>query len=124
MKKVKCSCDIKTKINYDYKFKKNEFFKNFIDIKNIANINIIKCYKVVLNLKNLKVNYGFLIIGFIMLLYIITIFIDRFKSYKKIKNDLSYISTLKIDPEIINNETSTEVILKNQKKKEEKKIIK
>ena len=121
MKKVKCSCDIKTKINYDYKFNKNEFFKNFIDIKNIANINIIKCYKVVLNLKNLKVNYGFLIIGFIMLLYIITIFIDRFKSYKKIKNDLSYISTLKIDPEIINNETSTELILKNQKKKEEKK---
>ena len=43
--KVKCSCEIKTNIsqNSDYKFNKNEFFKSFTDIKNIANINILKC---------------------------------------------------------------------------------
>ena len=42
--KVKCSCDVKTNINpnYDYKFNKKEFFKSITDIKNIANINIIK----------------------------------------------------------------------------------
>ena len=45
IEKVKCSCEIKTNIspNYDFKFNKNEFFKSFTDIKNIANINIIKC---------------------------------------------------------------------------------
>ena len=61
--KAKCSCDIKTNINpnYDYKFNKNEFFKSFTDIKNIANINIIKCFKVALNIKNISSNYGFYI---------------------------------------------------------------
>ena len=53
--KVKSSCDIKININpnYDYKFNKNEFFKSFIDIKNIANINVLKCYKIVFKLNNL-----------------------------------------------------------------------
>ena len=59
--KVKCSCEIKININpnYDYKFNKKEFFKSFTDIKNIANISIIKCYKIVLTIKNLTNNYGF-----------------------------------------------------------------
>ena len=44
--KVKCSGEIKTKIspNYDAKFNKQVFFKRFTDIKNIANLNILKCY--------------------------------------------------------------------------------
>ena len=51
--KVKCSCDIKTNINpnYDYKFNKNKFFKSFINIKNIANINIINVTKLLLIVK-------------------------------------------------------------------------
>ena len=59
--KVKCSCDIKTSISSydDIKFDKNDFFKSFIDIKNIMNINILKCYKTVLKIKDLKKNYGF-----------------------------------------------------------------
>ena len=75
--KVKCSCEIKTYIspNYDFKFNKNEFIKNFIDIKNIANINIIKCYKIVLKIKNLLHNYGFYIMDSILFLYFLTIFI-------------------------------------------------
>ena len=86
--KVKCSCEIKTKIspNYDAKFNKQEFFKRFTDIKNIANLNILKCYKIVLT-KNLIYNRGFYIMIFIFLLYFITIFIFWFKSYKKLKND-------------------------------------
>ena len=77
IEKVKCSCDIKTNIspNYDFKFNKNEFFKSFTDIKNIANINIIKCYKIVLGVKNIINNYGFFLIFSIILLYIITIII-------------------------------------------------
>jgi len=40
--KLKCSCEIKTKIspNYDAKFNNQEFFKSFTDIKDIANLNI------------------------------------------------------------------------------------
>ena len=43
--KVKCSCDIKININHDFKFNTKEFYKSFIDIKNILNINIIKYNK-------------------------------------------------------------------------------
>ena len=58
--KVKCSCDVKTNIspNHDLKFNKNEFYKSFTDIKNIANINILICYKIVFDLNNLINNYG------------------------------------------------------------------
>ena len=94
--KVKCSCDIKTNINpnYDYLFNKNEFFKSFTDIKNIANINIMKCYQIVIDIKNLIRNYGFYIIGSIMLLYIMTAFIYWIVSYKKIKKDLFNMSMI------------------------------
>ena len=94
--KVKCSCDVKTSVNpnHESKFNKNEFFKSFIDIKNIANINVLKCYKIVLNFKNLINNYGFLIISPIMMLNIISIFIYRFKSYKKFKRDLFNMSLI------------------------------
>ena len=133
--KVKCSCDVKTSIKYDYKFNKNEFFKSFIDIKNIANINIIKCYKIVLNSKNLVNNYGFYIIGSIMILYIITIFIFIFISYKRIKYNLYIISILsdkinqiKKEPDIKDNENSMDKIIKKSKgkrrRKKKEKIIK
>ena len=48
--KAKCSCDIKLSIsdNYDIKFNKKDFLKSFTDIKNMLNLNIIKCYKTVL----------------------------------------------------------------------------
>ena len=103
--KVKCSCDIKTNINpnYDFKFNVKEFYKNFIDINNIANINIIKCYKIVLNIKNLLYNYGFYIMAFIMFLFFLTIFIFCCVSYKKIKKNLNYISI------ILNNNKSIEI---------------
>ena len=54
--KAKCSCDIKTSIaSYeDIKFDKKAFFKSFIDINNIFNIKILKCYKIVFKIKELK----------------------------------------------------------------------
>ena len=49
--KVKCSCDVKENINLNSDFKLNEINKIFADIKNTANINILKCYKTVLKIK-------------------------------------------------------------------------
>ena len=65
--KAKCSCDVKLSIppDYDIKFDKKEFFNSFIDINNILNLSILKCYKIVLQIKKFKNNYGFMIIGFI-----------------------------------------------------------
>ena len=90
--KAKCSCDIKTSISSDdIKFNKNEFFKSFTDINNIFNINILKCHKTVLKIKELKNNYGFFIIAFVILLYFITLFIFIFSSYGKYKKEIKNI---------------------------------
>ena len=74
-KKAKCSCDIKLSItpNYDIKFNKNDFFKSFTDINNILNLSVMKCYKIVLKIKSLKNNYGFIIIFFILLIYFLSV---------------------------------------------------
>ena len=96
--KVKCSCDIKLTIppNYEIKFNKKDYFKSFIDVKNIFNLNIMKCYKTVLKIKSLQKNYGFFIIGFIMIIYFINLMIFLCNSFGKIKKDiLKILSALK-----------------------------
>ena len=91
--KAKCSCDIKTNISSydDIKFNKNDFFKSFTDIKNIMNIEVMKCYKTVLKLKELKKNYGFLIVAFIIIFYFITLLIFIIKSNASFKNEIKNI---------------------------------
>jgi surface protein len=88
--KVKCSCYIKLKKSeiYDIKFNKNNF-KSFNEIKNFANLNILKCYKTVF--KALVNNYGFYIIFFVFILYLITLFILVFIDYPKLKRDIDDI---------------------------------
>ena len=91
-KKAKCSCDIKTDISLsDIKFNKTEFFKSFTDINNMLNINIIKCYKYVFKIKELKNNYGFFIIAFVMILYFITLITFLFSSYGNYKKEIKNI---------------------------------
>ena len=91
--KVKCSCDIKLSVseNYDIKFNKQDFLKSFIDIKNMFNLNIIKCYKTVLKIKRLMKNYGFFIVGPIIIIYFINLLIFTIYSYDKIKKEVANI---------------------------------
>ena len=81
--KAKCSCSVKINIPSldDIKFDKNKLYKNFIDINNIANLNILKCYKIVFNKEALKKNYGFFIFIFIFALFFICLFLFRYKYY-------------------------------------------
>ena len=61
-KKVKCSCNVKHTFFSDYtEIDNKNLMKNFFDIKKITNIEIIKCYKIVFIINNLKNNYGFFI---------------------------------------------------------------
>ena len=91
--KAKCSCDVKLSIppDYDIKFDKKEFFNSFIDINNILNLSILKCYKIVLQIKRFKNNYGFLIIGFIFLFYFISLIVFLACSYEKLKKEIKNI---------------------------------
>jgi len=88
--KVKCSCNMKLNIppDYDIKFNKKEFFKSFINIKNILNLNVMKCYKTVLKINSLINNYGFLIACLILILYFIDLFFFILISFKNIKKEI------------------------------------
>jgi hypothetical protein len=46
--RAKCSCNVKTSISLDnIEFDRKNLMKNFLDIKKITNIEIVKCYKIV-----------------------------------------------------------------------------
>ena len=82
-KKAKCSCDVRespTSI-IDMKINKTKLFESFVNINNIANINLMKCYKVLLSIKGIKFNIAFYIIFPIIILHIIAIFL--FYCYQK-----------------------------------------
>ena len=91
-KRVKCSCNMKLSMPLieDIKFDKKELYKSFIDIKNIINIGILKCFKAVFN-DSLIYNYGFFILLFIFLLFIVCIIIFSIKSYNNLRMDINDI---------------------------------
>ena len=94
---AKCSCDVKLNIPLfeDIKFNKDELYKSFTDIKRIANLEVMKCFKNVFN-KSLIKNYGFFILAFVILFYFVCLFIFIFKSYQKIIVDINdIVSALK-----------------------------
>ena len=124
--KAKCSCDVKLSIPLldDIKFNKKDLYKSFINIKNMINLNVMKCYKEVFNKKSLKNNYGFFIVLLIILFYIIFIFIFRFKSYIKLLTIISEIVfSLKAKnfEEKICEEKIEKIVEKNEKIIEHKK---
>ena len=93
IKKVKCTCDIKESSNSfaNINIDKQKLYDNFINIKNIANIGILSCYKVLFSIKGIKKNIGnyilllFIIIHFILLILFYTKnFFNIF--FKKVKN--------------------------------------
>ena len=91
--KAKCSCDIKetatsfASMNID----KEKLFSNFVNIKNIANINILKCYKTLFCKNGIKGNIGFFFIIPIIILHFIFILILYNKNLNIIKNIIKNI---------------------------------
>ena len=97
-KRSKCSCLVKVDLPKikDIKFDKKKLLKSFIDIKNIANINFMKCYKEVFTKKNLIKNYGFFIYIFIFVLYILCLLLFWLKYYSKFKEHIHKLIKIKI----------------------------
>ena len=108
-KKVLCECFIKIDFPLISKIEinKDKLLSNFKDIKNILNINIIKCFKEVFNIEGLKNNIGNYIMSSIILIIIILLVLFKIKGY------IIFINEIK---EIINNKN------KNKSKIFEKKI--
>jgi len=93
--KASCYCNVKeSSISFsDMKINKKKIFKSFIDFKNIANISILKCYKILFSIKGIIKNIGSYIIIIISLFNIICVFIFYLNQIKKLNikiNNISY----------------------------------
>ena len=88
-KKVDCECPIKvniltfSQINID----KNKLYDKFTDIRNIMNINLMKCYKLLFTKDGIVYNIGSYIVLCVVILYFISIFVFY-------KNDLRIINKI------------------------------
>ena len=118
--KSTCSCDVQTnqttKIG-DIVFDKDKLYDRFTNIKNIANINVLKCYKSIFNLDAYKYNYANLIMISIIFFFLITFFILYCKDYYYLKKILDMIVYFKLNVHLIK-------IFLEKKKREEKIKIK
>ena len=96
IQKAKCSCDVVESSSSfaNININKTKLYDNFINIKNIANINLMVCYKVLFSKKGFKKNYGsYSLIPIIVThIILISLFYGK-KYYVALKNkiiDISY----------------------------------
>ena len=95
IKKVKCSCEYKQSTNLfsEMNINKTKIYENFKDIKNIMNLNILICYKALLDKNNLMKNIGFLLIIFIFIIHfacIIIFYKKQLKIFQIIIKDITF----------------------------------
>ena len=95
-KNSKCSCkgkEFKSIINSisDIKINKMKLFENFINVNNILNIQIIKCYKILFSKDGIINNIAFYLIIPIILFHIISIFVFYLYEKKVIFNEIDKI---------------------------------
>ena len=120
IEKVKCSC--KTKTNFVNKISENNLnkenlYKRFIDFKNIFNIKILKCAKLIFTVKAFKENYSNIILIVIILVYFICLILFIFIGYNnEINNYIDIITYFTLFPIKI-------IHITKKKKKEENKSI-
>ena len=103
--KAKCSCSIKEtpKSFSEMNINKTKLYENFVDFKNIVNLNILICYRELFSRKGVLYNIGCYIIIPIIIFYFICLIIfykrDKFiikKSIKKIKFALKHYKYTKM----------------------------
>ena len=94
MHKATCSCKVKEKTDsiFDLKINVSKIYENFIDIKNIVNLNLLVCYKELFNKNGIRHNIGFITIIPILIFHFISIFIFCKYKYKidNIIKDINY----------------------------------
>ena len=114
-KQVDCSCFV----NFEFpliseiKIDKNKLYK-FMDIKKIANFNVLKCYRLVFSKVGLVINIGFYVFTIIAIVYFICIVLFYKRDYIIIKNIIKDLVYAKENLKY----------LKDKKKKNNKKPIK
>ena len=125
LKKAKCTCNVKessssfANININI----NLLYQNFLNIKNIANFQLLRCYKVLFSKKGIVYNYGSYSLIFIIILHIIFIILYYCKNlFNKIKEKIEEITFALKHIKYVKAEEKKEERLKKEKEKELKKL--
>ena len=113
-KKSICKCQINNGISFKKELKKEELIKKIDNKKSLTNFNVFKCFHLLFSKKGLINNYGFYIILFVLIIYIISIFIFIFKEYKVLCEQINNIINAKL------NENDFEINSKNDVKEDTK----
>ena len=94
-----CSCKIKISLPLisEISFDKKELYNNFFNIKNLLNLNVMKCYTVLFTKKGIKNNYGVYIIIPIIFIQIICIILFYSKGYRILKKKIKKIIDIKLN---------------------------
>ena len=82
-KKAFCRCEPKIILNSieDIKNNKDKLIKHFLDIKSFINFNILKCYEVLFDKKNLVKNIGSYFLLSVIFIEVILVFTFIFRGY-------------------------------------------
>ena len=135
-KKVLCECNIKTNFMLisEEIIGGGGLLKTFKDVKNLINLNVMKCYYTLFTKEMIIKNIGNYVLSIIILFNIVLCIIFKVKGYYKLKNQIDVIiKNKKVDKDIntkktINNNFSVkEQTIKKGKikiiKRKKKKII-
>ena len=102
--KAICSCKVKTnsttKIG-DIVIDTDKLYNSFTNLRNIANIYVLKCYRLIFILEAYKSNYANLILLAIIFFFIISFFIFICKEYKDLIQILNLIIFFRINPSLV-----------------------
>ena len=118
-KKAECDCPIQTnEIEIDLseiKFDSNKMVADFYETLKNSNFRVLKCYKLLYNLKVFLKNYGCMIMTVLFLLFFTLMIISKFKNSTKIKQ---YIKNILRNKSLSNNNDSYKKL--NNSKKDNK----
>ena len=118
-KKAECECSIKISFPLisEIQLDKDKLLNKFMDVKNILNLNVMKCYKLLFQKKGIIKNIGNYLILSIILITIINCIIFAFKGYKSFKKKIEKILDKK-DAEMnkINKNTNSDKAKKGKNK--------
>jgi len=99
----------------DMKINKEKILQSFIDIKNILNIQIIKCHKQLFNKYGIKSNIAFYIILFVIIFHILVIFLFCICKKEEINEKIKDIYFKIMDLNLIKNNKMEKIVKKSTK---------
>ena len=112
---MECSCSTNENANYENLnkdiFTTKKIYESFYDVLKYSNYDILKCYKIITNIKALKSNIGCMITIIYFCCYLICVFIYIFKGIDPLRKKLGKILKMKKTNNITKKNSNIDNIL-------------